>query len=739
MNRKRYVIVGDGAAGTTAAQTLRLADANAQITIVSDDPHSAYFRASLTNYLLGELREDQVWAVPPTFYAELGIHRLLARVAAIDVANSNVVLAQGGPGLPYDALVLASGARARPPPFEGGFLPGVMTMRTLQDVRTVMDLIRAHNLKNAVVVGGGPLALEWAHGLSHRGVKVAVVARERRFLSASMDAVASDLLAARLRHGGVDVRMGDEIAQAVPGRDGRIAGVVLKSGQRLACELLAVAVGVICNTEFLRGGPITLTPSGAILVDDEMRTPVPNVFAAGDVAAVNGKLLQLWEPARVQGRVAADNARGGKSKWAPGAFYMATRLYDLDFAGAGDVDPPDTETIVDFPQKTGKISYRKLWLKSGKLVSFMLIGERAEQVRKKGRLYKRLIDETVDVSSIKQRLLERAFDLAGWLKPMDVAKPVQNTVQGKAVVASGKLRGTQALSLSDLPSFMTPNGPRSAPNSSGDLAPPSEMAPSTQASPSGANAGAAAAPRAARPQTSILVMNANERPAPAFLESKNGRVELGQRTVIGCASDSQIVLNEPGVSDAHAQITRHASSLYIRDLGSMSGTWVNQKPVSVPIQLADGDAIRIGQTSFTLRTQQSQGSGTKMSMPAISVSPQSLAREEGPRLVVRSGSGIGLSFAVGTGRTTVGRSPEATVRLDDPSVAWMHCAIELAGGLINVAPMQGGVIVRGVPIAQGQWTLAYEGDLLSVGSVALEYANKSPQKQAPISLRGPGP
>ncbi|MGH7284267.1 MAG: NAD(P)/FAD-dependent oxidoreductase, partial [Polyangiaceae bacterium] len=343
MSGKRYVIIGDGAAGTTAAQALRLADASAAITIISDDPNAAYFRASLTNYLLGELREDQVWAVPPSFYGELRIQRLLARVAAVDVARKGVALTTGH-FLPYDSLFIASGSRARPPPFDGGFLPGVMTMRTLQDVRTVMDLIRARNLKNAVVVGGGPLALEWAHGLSHRGVRVGMIIRERRFLPGTMDAVASDLLAARLRHGGVDVRMGDEIVQAVAGPDERVAGVILKSGQRLACELLAIAIGVICNTEFLKGSPIELAPNGGVLVNDEMRASVPDVFSAGDCAAVNGKLLQLWEPARVQGRIAAENARGGNAKWAPGAYYMATRLYDLDFAGAGEIDLEGADT-----------------------------------------------------------------------------------------------------------------------------------------------------------------------------------------------------------------------------------------------------------------------------------------------------------------------------------------------------------------------------------------------------------
>ena len=724
MSGKRYVIIGDGAAGTTAAQALRLADANASIMIISDDPNAAYFRASLTNYLLGELREDQVWAVPPTFYGELRIQRLLARVAAVDVARKGVALTTGHV-LPYDSLFIASGSRARTPSFDGGFLPGVMTMRTLQDVRTVMDLIRARNLKNAVVVGGGPLALEWAHGLSHRGVRVGMVIRERRFLPGTMDAVASDLLAARLRHGGVDVRMGDEIVQAVPGQDGRVAGVILKSGQRLACELLAVAIGVICNTEFLKGSPVQLAPNGGVLVNDEMRASVPDVFAAGDCAAVNGKLLQLWEPARVQGRIAAENARGGNAKWAPGAYYMATRLYDLDFAGAGEIDLEGADTIVDFPEKTGKISYRKLWLKDGKMRGYMLLGERAEAVRKKGRLYKRLIDEGRDVTPIKDRLLDRAFDLTAWLRPFENEKlvaPAPTTSLGPHVTSSAKIRGTQAISLSDLPKFMA-----------GASEPPPPTMASPGQSPSVAPAARPPVAKAARPGTSILVMD-NQPPAPAFLEGAGRRTEIASRTIIGTARDCQIVLQDPTVSDAHAQITRHAHSIYIRDLGSTSGTWVNQRPVSTPIELKNGDQVRIGQTTFVVRMD----TGTRESMEALSMmSLPPIA--DGPRLIVRSGSGIGLTFAVGNGRTVIGRSYEATVRLDDPSIAPMHAALEFAGGAMNVAPMQAAVMLRGVPIARGQWTHAYEGDVIVLGGVALEYASKSAQpKQAAVSMRGPG-
>src|SRR5207249_3368795 len=135
---------------------------SASILILSDDPHPAYYRAALTNYLLGELREEQIWAVPPTFYVEHRVERRLARVASLDPARAQVLLASGGAALSYDTLLVATGARARPPPFEGRNLPGVATLRTLQDARWVLEQVQTRAVRRAVVVGGGPLALEWA-------------------------------------------------------------------------------------------------------------------------------------------------------------------------------------------------------------------------------------------------------------------------------------------------------------------------------------------------------------------------------------------------------------------------------------------------------------------------------------------------------------------------------------------------------------------------------------------------
>src|ERR1700743_1801282 len=118
MARKRYLIIGDGAAGLTAAASLREHDREAIIGVFSDEPVPGYFRAALTNYLLGELREDQLFAVAPDFYQQYGIHRIYTRVVGVDTARGAVLCSTSPEPASYDKLLVASGARARAPGFD---------------------------------------------------------------------------------------------------------------------------------------------------------------------------------------------------------------------------------------------------------------------------------------------------------------------------------------------------------------------------------------------------------------------------------------------------------------------------------------------------------------------------------------------------------------------------------------------------------------------------------------------
>jgi NADPH-dependent 2,4-dienoyl-CoA reductase/sulfur reductase-like enzyme/pSer/pThr/pTyr-binding forkhead associated (FHA) protein len=707
MAGRRYVILGDGAAGMTAAGALRRLDPAGSITVVADDPHPTYFRAALTNYLLGELREDQIWAVPPTFYRDLDAARVFARAVAVDPQSATVALASGD-RVPYESLLVATGARPRPAPFEGADLPGVIALRTLQDARAVMDLVLGKAGRRAVVLGGGPLGLEWAHALRERGAAVTLIARGERLVPEALDATASDLVLARLRRGGIDVRMGEEIAAAVAGPDGHVAEVRTKGGEAIACDLCAVAVGVVCNTEVLRGSGVALGPRGGVIVDDRMRTSVENVYAAGDVAEHEGRLLQLWEPARRMAEVAAATMAGVDRRHAPGAHYFATRLYDLDFAAVGTLDAaPGDKEIVDWPRATGRIAYRRLVVREGRLIGALMVGEREAGVRKRGRLYKKLVDLGADVSAITGELLDPTFDLHGWIETRSiVARPPPPPPGG---LRPADVRGTQRLVL------------------------PLFAGATVQAAPPGAEARTVAVAADTRTVASPMLSIGLRSPlsaaapaeaaiAPARLEGA-GRVWPLDREIasIGRHAAADVVLDDASVSSRHAEIVVHEGARYLRDSGSRNGTWVGGALVTVPHRLADGDRIRVGATELTFRSEGTAPFGVPVVTPTL---PDTTW---GPVLEVERGAGLGLAFALRGPQVTVGRDPACGVRLDDLSVSRRHAVLAESGGRWTVSDLASsrGTTKNDARLAPGEDVPLEEGDVLAFGDVVARFARRA--------------
>ena len=722
MAGRRHVILGDGAAGVTAAETLRRLDPAGSITVVSDDPHPAYFRAALTNYLLGELREDRIWAVPPSFYRDLGVSRVFARAAAVDSAAALVHLT-GGERLPYEALLIATGARARPAPFASAHLPGVLALRTLQDARAVLDHLATTRPLRALVVGGGPLGLEWAHALRERGAAVTLLARGERLMPEVLDVTASDLLIARLTRAGIEVRLGDEVAEAIAGPGGRVAGATTRRGHEIGCDLIAVAVGVTCNVELLGGSGVALGPRGGALVDDRMATSVASVYAAGDVAEHRGRLLQLWEPARRMAAVAAANMAGAEAVYAPGAHYFATRLHDLDFAavGATDAEPGD-EVITARPRATGRIAHRRLVLREGRLRGALMIGERSEGVRRRGRLYQRLIDLGLDLSGIRGALLDDAFDLRAWIETRSlVARPLGPDPDPTAV-RPADVRATQRMTL-----------PVAAMGAAA-------QAPTVRAGPLGVELGAlteragplgvelGALTERAAPQVMLSIGLRRPDPvapsitaavAPAFLDAPDRRWALDREVVsLGRGAPATVTLDDPEVSLRHAEIVCHAGARWLRDSGSRAGTWINGARVTTPHALRDGDRLRLGATTLTFR------GGPAAAPPAVA--PTAPGAIGIPVLEIRKGRGVGLTFALSGPEVTVGRDPDSAVRLDDLSVSRRHARLieSAAGWTITDLESSRGTRRNGKHLAPGEAAPLDEGDVIAVGDVELGFTRR---------------
>jgi nitrite reductase (NADH) large subunit len=664
----RHVIIGDGGAGVTAAHFIRQADPSAHIEIYSDDPNAAYYRAALTNYLIGELRESQLFAIPPDFYKTHNIQRILSRVTAVDGRNARLTLA-GDMEIPYDQLLIAAGARPNPPDFAGAELAGVMTMRTLQDARTMMDLASSGRLQQAVVVGGGLLGLEWVQGLLHHGAKVVYLLRNERIFERALDQTASDLVISRLKARGVDVRVNEEVNEALGGRKGRLRAVRLKNSRdEIECQLVGTAIGIRPNVEFLEGSGIDLAvdpvrgPLG-IKVDEYLRTNIPNIYAAGDIIH---RTLGLWELARLQGRTAGQNMAGGSGMLRETVHYHATRLYDLDFASVGEAfERPSDQVLIDFSRGSGRVVYKKLIIRDDKLIGAIMLGERKQHVRKYGQAYRKLIMDGTDVSAVSKHLLDPSFDLASWMDShdvgdqVDVARQIVVRSSVRSIADIRKTRHGLAAGLSDLPQVLDVTSQK-------DDTDFEEIV-----------------------LTSTGLPEAPALPAAVPSDPTWGTLQIGERQValktsainIGRDGQTAIPLDDPTVSYIHAQIVLQGSDPYIRDLGSSNGTHVNDELVTVPHLLQDGDVLKLGSSLLIFRA----GTASGMTLPRPISPPASedhVAVDEplAGFLIIRDGPMTGLSFDLNGSSIMIGRDPANNIVLKDQRASWQH-AIFIRDGM----------------------------------------------------------
>ncbi len=676
----RHIIIGDGATGTTAAYYIRSADRSASITIVSDDPNPAYYRAALTNYLLGELHESQLFAVPLDFYIENGIDRIHARVKAVDTAKNLVTLSDNRQ-IEYDQLLIATGSRPNKPSFPGAEYSGVMTMRTLQDVRAVVDGIRSGRVKQAVVVGGGPLGIEWVQGLMKYKVHVTYLLRGDMFFDRALDRTASDLVISRLRAEGVDVRLNEEIDKAIKGWDGRLKAVHLKnSKQTIDCQLAGTAIGIRPNIEFLQDSGVEIARDEkrgtmlGVIVDKYMRTNVPNVYAGGDVI---NRTLGLWEPARLQGRVAGRNMAGGSDVYEMGEHYFATRLYDLDFAGVGNINSKPGDTVlIDFPRGSGRIAYRKLVVRDNKLIGALMVGQRKENVRKYGLFYKKLIEKGTDISPVVDRMLEPNFDLPGWIDSLDL---------GKQFEAARSLIMTAAI-----------------------------PSPATMLRNEGANI------------TGTFAIQPLRIPK-AVLQKGEESIPVEKVTNIGRRPDNTLVIDEPFVSGRHAHIEWREISYVIIDDNSTNGTFVNGKRIAAePVTLKNGDTVNIGDLAmkFVLISEDDAAKSTNM--------PEEIVLEQAPSKTI---SGTieynGKRYEIDRDTITLGRDPEANILIEDSTVSFMHAQISLHKDhhYLQDLGSRNGTFVNEVIVATP--CVLKDGDIIRLGAVKMKFNTNAVDEPAP--------
>ena len=312
MTTDTLVIVGTGQAGGWAAQTLRKLGHTGKIALIGDEPHMPYERPPLSKAVLsGDATAESTCLIQREAFDQLALDwRPGVRVTAIDRATKQLRLSAGEP-IAYDKLILCNGGRARALPVPGADLPGVLTLRNLDDARTLARALIAGN--RLVVVGGGWIGLEVAATARKKGMSVTVVEAMKRLCERTVPPEISAYLVSLHATHGTEVVLGAGVEKVSRGADGKLA-VMLSDGRELGCDTVVVGIGLIPNDELARDAGLAC--DGGIVVDAQCRTSDPDIFAAGDVASWHcawaGRRMRLesWQNAQEQGIAAARSALG---------------------------------------------------------------------------------------------------------------------------------------------------------------------------------------------------------------------------------------------------------------------------------------------------------------------------------------------------------------------------------------------------------------------------------------------
>jgi nitrite reductase (NADH) large subunit len=412
----RYVIIGAGVAGFAAVEALRSVDKAGEIILISNDPYGYYSRPGLAYYLTGELHDKTLYPRTQEDYKNLKFSFLKGHVTRI-LRSEHALEMDGKSRLPYDKLLIATGARARVLEVPGAKLDGVVKLDHLTDAKNILKL--AKSSKTAVVVGGGITALELTEGLITRGVHVHYLLRGDRYWSNVLDERESKTVEGRLQAEGVELHYHAELKEII-GKKNRVSGVRLGDGQTIKCDMLAYAIGIHPCMELMQGTGLTL--DRGILVDEHLQTNDPDIFAAGDVAQVFDPLLghsaldSLWNPARDQGQVAGMNMAGRKMAYLKSPPFNVTRLAGLTTTIIGAVGRGhdediigiargDSETWRDLPdaieaQSGFDVNHMRLLIGEKTLIGALLMGD-----QKLSWPLQKMIAGGADISPIREKLM----------------------------------------------------------------------------------------------------------------------------------------------------------------------------------------------------------------------------------------------------------------------------------------------------------------------------------------------
>ena len=374
---RTFVIIGNGIAGTTAAETLRKGDPEARVVLIGDEPHPLYNRVALPKVLKGVTAPERTIIKSLPWHVDNRVELRLTTTASVIDTERRQVVTDDGETYAYDSLLVATGGTPNPLNVPGtAGTNGVYNFQTLEDTKTILDRVRRS--KGAVTTGGSFIAYELTEGFRHHGVATTWLIRGSRFLHRILDEDGGRFVDHLAREVGVETVYGDSVGEVRADADGELVSLVTSKGREIECDLLGAGLGLRMRLECLEGTPIKV--NRGIVTNEYLETNVPDVYAAGDVAEFYdvsiGAYNQMgtWNSAGAHGRVAAANMLGNRTEFREVPYYTST-MFDSQMAAIGIMPEsvPDMEAVTRLNLDRGV--YRRLFFHEGRLAGAALIGD----------------------------------------------------------------------------------------------------------------------------------------------------------------------------------------------------------------------------------------------------------------------------------------------------------------------------------------------------------------------------
>jgi nitrite reductase (NADH) large subunit len=373
--KRKLVVIGNGMAGMrTVEEILARAPGMFEITVFGAEPQPNYDRIMLSPLLAGDKKFDQIVLNSLEWYAENHIELIAGEMVDHIDRDAKIVRGIAGTERPYDLLLLATGSNPFVLPLPGVARPGVMTFRSVADVEEMLAI--AAPGKKAVVIGGGLLGLEAAHGLNLRGMDVSVVHLMPTLMERQLDASAAHLLERALTARGMSIYTGANTEAFIGADDSDtspVSAVRLKDGREIEADLVVMAVGIRPNANLARA--VGLTCDRGIVVNDGMQTSDPSIYAIGECIEHNKQVYGLVAPIWDMAKVAADNMCAvAASAFSPVASGTRLKVSGIEMFSAGEfMGDKTTEDVVLRDAARG--IYKRLVLRGDKLVGVVCFGD----------------------------------------------------------------------------------------------------------------------------------------------------------------------------------------------------------------------------------------------------------------------------------------------------------------------------------------------------------------------------